>query len=281
MTITQINVWLDVIFSALYVFIIAFLIFHFSLFVYFGRFKKSFIEGHWPEHDSRPPATPKWLHFVHMSSMLILAFTGMYLRFPFFGGAYARTSMRNLHYIFMTIVIVVLIWRVWYAFFSKTNADWREFAIGKKDLQSAIGVLAYYGYFSNNKPHVAKYNVLQKMSYNMFLYMMLIQAITGIALLKFQIPFTSISISQGIIGWNLGQLVGSAALALWMVRTVHYILNWAFILMTTIHLYLAATVDVPCALDFFGAAELQTVEGHGHGHDDVPATPAAELQPSS
>jgi len=277
MSLTTINVWLDVVFTGLYVFILAFLVFHFSLFVYFGRFKKSFIEGHWPEHDSRPPATPKVLHFVHMSSMIILGFTGMYLRFPYFSGG--RTFMRDTHYVFMTIVIVILVWRVWYAFFSKTNADWREFAIGKKDIQSALGVLAYYGYFSNNKPHVAKYNVLQKLSYNLFLYMMIIQALTGLALLKFNIAFVNMTPSQLLIGWNLGAALGSAALALWVVRMIHYVLNWAFIIMTTIHLYLAATVDVPCALDFFGVEELEVHPG-GHGHDEAPSV-TPELQPTS
>jgi Ni/Fe-hydrogenase 1 B-type cytochrome subunit len=273
MTLIQINVWLDVVFSALYIFILAFLAFHFALFVKTGRFRKSFIEGVWPEHDSRPPATPKVLHFVHMTSMIILGVTGMYLRFPTLYGA--RTFMRNTHYIFMTIVIIVLVWRIGYAFWSKTNADWREFAIGKKDIKSALGVLAFYGYFSNDKPHVAKYNVLQKMSYNMFLYMMILQAFTGLALLKFTVPFTQMTISQAIIGWNLGAILGSASTALWATRTVHYVLNWAFILMTTIHLYLAASVDVPCALDFFGLAELEVKEGgHGHGHDTPVAEPA-------
>jgi Ni/Fe-hydrogenase 1 B-type cytochrome subunit len=275
MNLVQFNVWLDVVFVALYLFILAFLVFHFSLFVIKGRFRKSFIEGHWPEHDSRPPRAPKVLHFVHMTSMIILGFTGMYLRFPFLFGA--RTFMRNTHYVFMVIVIVVLIWRVAYAFWSKTNADWREFAIGKKDIQSALGVLAYYGYFSNNKPHVAKYNVLQKMSYNMFLYMMIAQAFTGIALLKWTVPFIGQTVSQLMIGWNLGAVLGSAAYALWVTRTIHYVLNWLFIIMTTIHLYLAASVDVPCALDFFGLKELEVTEdAHGHGHD----TPATDPAPA-
>jgi Ni/Fe-hydrogenase 1 B-type cytochrome subunit len=194
--------------------------------------------------------------------------------------------MRGAHYVFMIIVTVILIWRIWYAFRSKTNADWREFAIGRKDLKSAIGVLAYYGYFSNNKPHVAKYNVLQKMSYNMFLYMMIFQAITGFALVRYSLPLIGISPSQALIGWNLGAVVGSPALALWMVRTVHYILNWLFIIMTTVHLYLAFSVDVPCALDFFGIKELEVVEGaHGHGGDadhgiDEPSTPEPIFGPS-
>jgi Ni/Fe-hydrogenase 1 B-type cytochrome subunit len=274
MTLVQFNVWLDVVFVALYLFILAFLVFHFALFVIKGRFRRSFIEGHWPEHDSRPPAAPKVLHFVHMTSMIILGFTGMYLRFPFLFGA--RTFMRNTHYIFMVIVIVVLVWRVLYAFFSRTNADWREFAIGKKDLQSALGVLAYYGYFSDQKPHVAKYNVLQKLSYNMFLYMMIFQAFTGLALLKWNVPFIGTTVSNLMIGWWLGKILGSAAYALWVTRTVHYILNWLFIIMTTIHLYLAASVDVPCALDFFGLQELE-VKADAHGHHDTPATEPAPV----
>lgn len=264
MTLLEFNVWLDAVFTVLYVFVVAFLIFHFSMFVIKGRFRKSFIEGHWPEHDSRPPATPKILHAVHMVSMIILGLTGMYLRFPFFAGG--RTFMRGTHYVFMIVVTVVLIWRIWYAFFSKTNADWREFAIGRKDLASAIGVLAYYGYFSDSKPHVAKYNVLQKMSYNLFLYMMIFQAFTGFALVRQEIIFGA-SPRDLLIGWWLGAWVGSPALALWITRMVHYVLNWLFIIMTTVHLYLAASVDVPCALDFFGIKEMTVVEG-AHGHED-------------
>jgi len=265
MGLLELNVWLDVVFVALWLFVVAFLIFHFIMFVVKGRFRRAFIEGNWPEHDSRPPATPKVLHGIHMVSMIILGFTGMYLRFPFF--ANGRIAMRTTHYIFMIIVTIVLVWRVLYAFLSKTNADHSEFAIRKIDLQSAIGVLAYYGYFSDNKPHVAKYNVLQKMSYLLFLVMMCLQAFTGFALVRYNFIF-GLSPRDLLIGWNLGALVGSPALALWIVRTIHYVLNWMFIIMTTVHFYLALTVDVPCALDFFGIKEMTVAEGaHVHGHE--------------
>jgi Ni,Fe-hydrogenase I cytochrome b subunit len=263
MGMTTINVWLDVGFVALWLFVVAFLIFHFAMFVITGRFRKSFIEGHWPEHEAIPPATPKVLHFVHMTSMIILGATGMFIRFP----AFNRVPMRYTHYIFMIIVTVVLVWRIWYAFRSKTNADWREFAIGRRDLNSAIGVLKYYGYMSNDKPHVAKYNVLQKMSYNMFLYMMFAQAFTGFALVSTPILF-GLSPRDMLVGWWLGALVGATDLAGWYVRTAHYVLNWLFIIMTTVHFYLAFTVDIPCALDFFGIKPMEVKPGaHGHGHD--------------
>jgi Ni,Fe-hydrogenase I cytochrome b subunit len=158
-----------------------------------------------------------------------------------------------------------------------------------KDVKSALGVLAYYGYFSNNKPHVAKYNVLQKMSYGLFLVMMAAQALTGLALLTFTIPLINMTPTHLLVGWNLG-LIGGDALALTMVRMLHYVINWLFIIMTTVHLYLAASVDVPCALDFFGLAELQvTPDSHGHA-DEVPGAEgigedvpigAPELQPTA
>ena len=51
----------------------------------------------------------------------------------------------------------------------------------------------------------------------------------------------------------------------WAMRTLHYIINWLFIIMTTVHLYLAATADLPCALDFFG---IKAMEVHPGGHGD-------------
>ncbi len=269
MGVVELNVWLDTIFLALWIFVILFLIFHFALFIKTGRFRKAFIEGHWPEHDSRPPATPKWLHGFHMVGIIILAITGMMIRFPIGN----RMWPRNVHYFWMVVVIITLVWRLAYAFFSKTNADWREFTIGKKDLATIGGVLKYYGYLSNNKPHVAKYNVLQKFSYLLFLVLMIVQAISGLALLTQTIPLINASPRDLIIGWWLGALAGSTDLAGWGARMLHYVVNWVFIIMMTVHFYLAFSVDIPCALDFFGIKELEVhpdAHGHGSGHDENP-----------
>ncbi len=275
MNLIEINVWLDYVFVVLYLCVLLFLIWHFSMFVIKGRFRKAFIEGKWPEHDARPPATPKVLHAFHMFSMIILGVTGMYLRFPYFTSG--REFMRSTHYVFMIIVIVVLVWRVWYAFKSKTNADWREFAIGKKDLESTGGILKYYGYLSDDKPHVAKYNVMQKMSYGLFLVMMVLQAITGLLIWRYQFPLINGSMYD-----VTAMVIGGTGV--WVLRMLHYVFNWGFIIMSTVHFYLAFSVDVPCALDFFGIKEMDVADGHGHGdsHDEpsigggIPAAVAAE-----
>jgi Ni/Fe-hydrogenase b-type cytochrome subunit len=271
MALISLNVWLDEIFFWVWMAAIAFVVFHFSLSFFklpFGseksRFRKAFIEGHWPEHDHRPTAGPKWIHGLHMAGIIILAITGMYIRFPQFPG---RDFMRNTHYFFMIVVIITFVWRLWWAFFSKQR-DWREFAIGKKDLNSLLGVLAYYGYFTNDKPHVAKYNCAQKASYSLFIVMMVVQIFTGLALLRYNIIF-GMSPRDLVVGWWLGPLVGGGATALWYMRMVHYVMNWMFIIMMTVHFYLAASVDIPCTLDFFGLTTMKTTGDH----TDIPAEP--------
>jgi Ni/Fe-hydrogenase 1 B-type cytochrome subunit len=274
MGVLEFNVWLDTVFLMLWIFVILFLIFHFILFITTGRFRKAFIEGKWPEHDSRPPATPKWLHGFHMVGIIILAITGMLIRFP----QGNRIIVRDIHYFWMVVVIITLVWRVLYAFFSKTNADWREFTIGGKDIRTIGGVLKYYGYMSNEKPHVAKYNVLQKFSYLLFLVLMIVQAFSGLALLTQTIPLINASPRDLLIGWWLGALAGSTDLAGWGARMLHYIVNWVFIIMMTVHFYLAFSVDIPCALDFFGIKEMEVhPDAHGHGHGE--ALPAPEVAP--
>jgi len=46
----EFNVWLDTVFVILWVAVVLFLAFHFVLFIATGRFRKSFIEGNWPQH---------------------------------------------------------------------------------------------------------------------------------------------------------------------------------------------------------------------------------------
>jgi cytochrome b subunit of formate dehydrogenase len=266
---TQLNVWLDVVFTTLYPIIVVALIVHFLISIPTGRFKKSWIDGHWPEHDEpHPPALPKFLHFQHLTMMFVLGFTGFAIRFPLFDGG--RTTMRYIHYVAMIIVVTNLIWRFWYAFGSRRR-DWRAFAVTGRDTRSMLGVVAYYAYLSKTKPHTDKYNVLQKGTYLVMAVMMIAQAICGFALLEFwKIPFINLTPSEVLLGWNLGLAVGSLALAVAYMRILHYFLTWMFIVITTIHMYLSATVDIPVTLDFFGLGKHEEDDAHVHGHGAVP-----------
>jgi len=273
---TQLNVWLDVVFTTLYPVVVVALIVHFVISIPTGRFKKTWIDGHWPEHDEpHPPALPKFLHFQHLAMMFVLGFTGFYIRFPFFDGG--RTTMRYIHYVAMIVVVVNLIWRFYYAFGSRRR-DWRAFAITGRDARSALGVALYYAYLAKTKPHTDKYNVMQKGSYLFFAVMMIVQALCGFSLLEFwTIPVINVTPSFVLVGWWLGPIVGGTAMAVAYMRILHYFLTWLFIIMTTVHVYLSATVDIPVTLDFFGLGKHEEDESHGHG-PHVPEPAAADTQ---
>jgi Ni,Fe-hydrogenase I cytochrome b subunit len=262
---------LDVVFTTVFVIMLVAIPIHFLISIPKGRFRKSFIEGHWPEHDEpHPPALPKYIHFQHLVMMFVLGFTGLAIRFPFIDGG--RTTLRYVHYVAMIIVIATYIWRLWYAFASKRR-DWRAFAITKKDAMSTLGVVAYYAYLSNNKPHTDKYNVLQKGTYLVFALFMALQALCGLALLEFwTIPLIGITPANLLLGWWLAPLTGGLAMAVAWMRILHYVLTWMFIIITTIHVYLSATVDIPVTKDFFGFGDHDKAEdGHGHAAAAAPA----------
>ena len=284
---TQLNVWLDVVFLTVYPIMLVALGLHFLGNILSGRVKRRFINGEWPHHEGGPiPATPKIMHFQHVSAMIVLAISGLYIRFPsmlpFLTGPYARWSMRWIHYIAMTVVILNLIARLWYAFGSRRR-DYKEFAITMRDITTAPMVIAYYLFLipPEKKPHLGKYNVMQKMTYMTFVPLLILQAFTGLALLTYAIPFTGNITAFGhagvtprdlLLGWWLGALLGSTDLAGWYARTAHYFITWLFIVLTTMHVYLSLSEDFPAFQDFFGlpGAHRHKDGAHpaGHRHEE-------------
>ena len=276
----ELNVWLDAAFLTLFVIVLLGLAAHFVGNIITGRAKRRFLEWQWPESEGPPvPTLQKFLHFQHVASMIVLAVTGLYIRFPL--SDRGLTAMRYIHYAAMIIVTVNLVWRLWYAFASRTR-DFREFAITWRDIVTAPQVILYYIFAKKSKPHLGKYNVMQKGTYLLFVPLLVLQAFTGFALLTFNIPYIHVSPRDILLGWWLGVLLGSTDLAGWWARTAHYVINWLFIILTTIHVYLSVVEDFPALLDFFGLGFLDRErahggEGHGHGQETGASEPAPVL----
>lgn len=266
--ILQFNVWLDYIFITLYIVVLVALSGHFVGNILTGRAKRRFKNWEWPHHEGPPvPFLPKFLHFQHVFSMIVLALSGLYIRFPGYIPLWdnGRTFMRYAHYVAMIIVTINLIWRLWYAFAS-AQRDYREFAITKQDIVTAPKVILYYIFVKSSKPHLGKYNVMQKGTYIMFAPLLIIQAFTGFALVTVPL-INGTSPRDWLVGWWLGALVGSTDLAGWYMRIVHYVVNWLFIIFTTIHVYLSVTEDFPAFLNFFGLSVFDRGHAGHEGHD--------------
>jgi Ni/Fe-hydrogenase b-type cytochrome subunit len=269
----QVNVWLDVVFFPLYGIVLVFLGIHFLGNILTGRAYKRFVKWQWPEHEGAPvPALPKFMHFQHLVCIGLLVLSGMYIRFPYFTGG--RSFMRYVHYIAMIVVSVNLFWRIWYALFSRAR-DYREFVPTKRDITTALTVIMYYVFIKPSKPHLGRYNVLQKVVYICFIPMLLVQIVTGLGLLTQTVPIIDMSMRQLVLGWWLGPLVGGTAMAGAWARIVHYAFNWLFILFVTIHIYLSLTEDFAAFLSFFGLGFLDKRHAgeHDAGHAEDHAAP--------
>jgi Ni/Fe-hydrogenase 1 B-type cytochrome subunit len=278
---THVNVWLDVVFFTLYPIILVALGVHFLGNILTGRAYRRFVKWQWPEHEHPPiKALPKFLHFQHLACIGLLVLSGLYIRFPFFTGG--RPFMRGVHYFAMTVVIVNLIWRLWFAYGSRVR-DYREFVVNRRDITTMPQVVMYYLFMKPSKPHLGKYNVMQKGTYILFVPMLILQALTGLALLEFwKLPYIGMTPSDLLVGWWLGPMIGSTSLAVAYARIAHYVINWLFIIIVTIHVYLSVSEDFAAFLDFFGLGFLdkrhaQGKAGHATapGHTPMPAPNAA------
>jgi Ni/Fe-hydrogenase 1 B-type cytochrome subunit len=259
MNLAQVNVWLDMIFTVLYLLVVIALSSHLVGNFVTGRMRTRFLKGDWPELEGVDSTfTQRFIHFQHVFSMFALAISGMYIRFPFFYGG--RTVMRYVHYVFMTIVMLNLAWRIWYAFLSETR-DHTEFQINKRDITTLPQVMSYYIFLKPSKPHLDKYNVMQKATYIGFALLLMVQALTGLSLLvSAWPPMTALppgatpglfSPQQLMIGW-WANFAGGLAAAGAVIRIIHYVINWLFIILTTVHAYLSITEDFPAFQRYFG-----------------------------
>ncbi|MDI6688844.1 MAG: cytochrome b/b6 domain-containing protein [Actinomycetota bacterium] len=253
----EINVWLDVIWFALLLIMFLFwYVIHFAGNWLTGRAYKRFVKWEWPPHEEVIPPTPKIMHGIHVVGMICLALSGLYIRFPFVYGL--RDAMRYLHYTCGVIVTINFVSRVVYAF----NVDKNEFILRWHEIKAMPAVLMYYLFIKSEKPHLAKYNPLQKMTYLiLFPIPLAFMVYTGFAML-FPTP---------LLFWAT-PFVGEATALAW-TRVIHYCLCMLLIMFTLIHVYLSVTEGLTSFLDFFGIVPITHVEhvphaehGHMEGH---------------
>lgn len=187
------------------------------------------------------PLPARIMHWIHLASMVGLTFSGFYIHRPFFAGAMG--AMRFVHFVCMYVILLDLGARVYWSFFGKEH-DWREFVLTGDDFGKLPPTIAYYLFLRKDHPETSlpsgkagKYNPLQKLTYNFWTLLLVIQGITGFALYQ---PALTSKTWGPFFQWS-NTLVGGAA----HMRTVHYLIMWIFVVTTFIHLYLALAEDFP------------------------------------
>ena len=172
-------------------------------------------------HPLDHPLFQRISHWINLINFLVLILTGFAIHSPQPG--MPMNLIRNLHFIFMYLLIINGVIRFYFSFFGK-NKDYDQILLNKQDVKNIWPQTKYY-LFIGKHPETGKYNPLQKIAYIALPIMSVFQAFTG-AILYWPVKFA-----------GLADYFGGLA----SVRGIHYIVMWLFIVVVAIHVYLVFT----------------------------------------
>ena len=184
-------------------------------------------------------------HWGMVISIFILIATGFYIAGPFtvYEGETVKKffmgDVRFVHILFGVFLSFIFIWRVYLAFFSKFHADWKDF-FAFTDWPNTVKQLKYYALVSKEPAeHKYLYGPMQSLAYGGLMVMILFIVLTGVILMGAGYHAGLTGLIYKIVK-PFENLVGGLA----MVRWIHHILTWCFILFVVVHIYMAFWYDV-------------------------------------
>ena len=172
-------------------------------------------------------------HWVRVVAMFVLIITGIFIHTPFISGGPNSSIMANMrffHFVAAYTFIIGLVIRVYMAFNSRFDADWRDFGI-MRNLVNVPDILMWYLFLMPKHKKYRRYNPLQAYAYLGVAVLIILAAITGFAIYHGKILL--LINSQAAFGW-LNHLVGGES----YMRLIHIGFMWCFIVFMVIHVYL-------------------------------------------
>jgi Ni/Fe-hydrogenase 1 B-type cytochrome subunit len=184
-------------------------------------------------------------HWGMVISIFILIVTGFYIAGPFtvYEGETVKKffmgDVRFVHILFGVFLSFIFIWRVYLAFFSKFHADWKDF-FAFTDWPNTVKQVKFYALVSKEPAeHKYLYGPMQSLAYGGLMVLMLFIVLTGVILMGAGYHAGLTALIYKLVK-PFENLVGGLA----MVRWIHHILTWCFILFVVVHIYMAFWYDV-------------------------------------
>jgi Ni/Fe-hydrogenase 1 B-type cytochrome subunit len=178
-------------------------------------------------------------HWVRVISIAVLVFTGIYIHTPFIAGGPDSTimaSMRFFHFVAAYALILGLVIRIYMAFRSTFDADWKDFSI-VENLKNVPDILSYYLFIKGSHKDYRRYNPLQALAYLFTGLAIIFTALTGAALYHGKL-FWILSCPDSF-RWVSSMLGGESYTRIW-----HILAMWYFIVFVLIHMYLALSITM-------------------------------------
>jgi len=184
--------------------------------------------------ELRHPLWVRLLHWSNMISITMLCLTGFYIHAPQSFRLFENMdNARTFHFAFAMLLIVGVVWRIYLGF---ATGDWKNIVYAPiKDTKKLPSMIKYYTFLAKDHPFYGKYNPGQKAMYTSVFVLAIVMIITGFVLYK-PVTFASWAYFFG------GYLV---------VRMIHYIITWIFVIMVLVHVYLDLAEGLPVLVSMF------------------------------
>mgnify|MGYP000197513902 CR=1 FL=1 len=172
-------------------------------------------------------------HWVRVIAVAVLVFTGFYIHWPFMGGgpdSFLMAWMRFFHFVASYAIVLGLVVRVYMAFNSAFDRDWKDFGI-LKNLKDLPGILGYYLFIKGSHKEYRKYNPLQALAYLFIALLIVLQILTGLSLYTGKL-FGFIN-AQESFRWVNTLLGGESYTRIW-----HFLSMWVVIIFVGVHVYM-------------------------------------------
>lgn len=178
-------------------------------------------------------------HWVRVISIVVLTFTGLYIHWPFIAGgpeSFIMAWMRFFHFVAAYALILGLVVRVYMAFRSTFDSDWRDFSI-TENIKNIPDILGYYLFIKGSHKDYRKYNPLQALAYLFVALVIIFTALTGGALYHGRVFL--ILTAPDSFRWVSNLLGGESYTRIW-----HILSMWFFIVFMLIHVYMSIMISM-------------------------------------
>ncbi|MGA9111443.1 MAG: Ni/Fe-hydrogenase, b-type cytochrome subunit [Smithella sp.] len=182
-------------------------------------------------------------HWTVALSIFVMIVTGFYIADPFTISSgetvnkFFMGNVRFVHILFGTFLVFLSIWRLYLAFFSRFHADWRDF-LAWTDLKALVEQMKFYMLISEHPEKKYLYGPMQALAYTGCWAMVVVIIVTGLILMGAGYHAGLAAIAYKILR-PVERLMGGLA----MVRYIHHVFTWLFILFIVVHIYMAFWYD--------------------------------------
>ncbi|HET7603900.1 MAG TPA: Ni/Fe-hydrogenase, b-type cytochrome subunit [Gemmatimonadales bacterium] len=183
------------------------------------------------------------MHWIAVLSLLVLVVTGFYIGQPYFmtgGEASSHFLMgwvRFAHFTAAGVLVMTAIVRMYWLFMGNRYERLAAlFPVRRRDWVNLGRMVKFYLMIRPEQaPKYLGHNPLQQLSYTLIYAAAAVMVVTGFALYGQANP-------DGLI-YSLTNWIGPLFGGMPVVRFVHHVLTWAFLIFIPIHVYLAIRAD--------------------------------------